>query len=109
MSVRDIILGMDLVEVNGNQHQAYELKTSHANILLIKARQGFLGCGYFRVETADKLGEPVAIVTGVKTYEEMLSAKVVRLSQAARQIGIVEGISGREALGLLQGNSPELP
>jgi uncharacterized protein YunC (DUF1805 family) len=89
---------MEEVIINKEKFQASKITTSHANILIIKAKQGFLGCGYFDIETANKLKEPVAIVTGVKTYEDMLSAKVIRLSEAALSLGLAEGISGREAL-----------
>ena len=93
---------MDLIDVDGVKFEAFKLATAQSNILLIKTTKGFLGCGYFSVETADKLKEPVAIVTGVKTYEDMLSAKVVRVSETARTLGLTEGISGREAISLLR-------
>lgn len=77
------------------------IKTSHSNILLIKAKQGFLGCAYFSVETANKLQEPLAIVTGVACQEDMLKAKVIAVSQAAIELGIEKDMSGKEALDLL--------
>jgi uncharacterized protein YunC (DUF1805 family) len=60
-----------------------------------------LACGYFDIETANKLGEAVAIVTGVKNYDDMLLAKVVKLSKAAEDKGLTLGMSGREALSQL--------
>ncbi len=92
---------MDSITVNNKSFEAAKIETSHASILMIKAKQGFLGCGYFDVDTANRLNEPVAIVTGVKTYEDMLKANVVKVSDAALELGVQPGISGEEALLLL--------
>ena len=95
---------MEEIIIDQEEFQGSKILTSHASILMIKAKEGFLGCGYFDIETANRLNEPVAIVTGVKSYEDMLSAKVVRLSKAAQAKGLKEGILGKEALILL--NNP---
>ena len=92
---------MDQIDIEGNSYQAHHIKTSLANILMIQADGGFLACGYFDIETANKLGEAVAIVTGVKNYDDMLSAKVVKLSKSAEDKGLTLGMSGREALSQL--------
>lgn len=67
-------------------------------ILLIQGEGGMLGCGYISVETADKLGHALAVVTGVANYDDMLNAKVVRVSKAAAAKGVKPGMLGREAL-----------
>ncbi|MHB9139024.1 MAG: YunC family protein [Victivallaceae bacterium] len=89
---------MEKIVIDGHEFEGYRIPTQSANIILIKAANGFLGCGYFSVETADKLRESVAVVTGVKTYDDMLKASVVKLSAAAQQAGITAGMSGRETL-----------
>jgi len=50
---------------------------------------------------ANKVNDVCAIVTGVKTPNDMLDAKVVAVSTAAAQLGIKEGITGKEALLLM--------
>lgn len=72
-----------------------------APILLIVAEKGLLGCGYFSIETADKIGDALAIVSGVSTFEDVLNAEIKKVSSEARRLGIKEGISGREALKIL--------
>ena len=67
-------------------------------LLIIKGSKGFLGCGYINVETCNKTGEACAIVTGVKTHDEMLSAEVKAVSQEAEKIGVRVGMTGEEAL-----------
>ncbi len=67
-------------------------------ILVIQGKKGMLGCGYLSTETADKLGHALAVVTGVANYDDMLAAKVVKISHAAAALGVKAGMSGREAL-----------
>lgn len=68
-----------------------------APLLLIKGKKGFLMCGYLNIKAAEKLGDAAARVTGVGTFEEMLKAEVVEVTEKARGLGIKEGITGREA------------
>jgi uncharacterized protein YunC (DUF1805 family) len=67
-------------------------------LLVIKAPKGIMGCGYLNIETFNRTGEAAVIVRGVNTHEDMLSAKVVSASEAARALGIEPGITGAEAL-----------
>jgi uncharacterized protein YunC (DUF1805 family) len=68
------------------------------SLLLIQGSKGMLGCGYLSVEAAERLGDALAIVTGVKSYEDMLKAEVKKVSSAAALLGVKEGMSGKEAL-----------
>ena len=89
---------METVLVDGISLEGLRVATEKAVILAIKAANGFVGCGYFDVSTADKLGEHLAVVTGVSTFEEVLDAEVVKASQAALDAGVRTGMKGREAL-----------
>ncbi|MDD5697311.1 MAG: DUF1805 domain-containing protein [Victivallaceae bacterium] len=89
---------MEKIIVDGKQFEGWRIPTESAVILLIRAKCGFIGCGYFSVETANKLREHAAIVTGVKTFDEMLRAEIVACSAAAAASGVSPGMSGREAL-----------
>ena len=89
------------IQVDGKAYEAVHVATGKSNVLLIRAGAGFLGCGYFRVDTADRLGDAVAIVRGVQTPDDMLGARVEEISQAAGRAGVRIGMSGREALPLL--------
>ena len=89
--------------IDGIEFQAVHVRTAVANILLIKPPGGcgFLGCGYFDLAPAERLKEPVAIVTGVKSPADMLAAKVVRLSSAAAEKGVTVDMPGKDALLLM--------
>ncbi len=67
-------------------------------LLIIKGSKGALGCGYLNVEAFNRGGEAGAIVRGVQTHDDMLKAKVVAVSEAARALGVEVGMSGEEAL-----------
>jgi|TARA_B100001971_G_C17772343_1_gene325571 uncharacterized protein YunC (DUF1805 family) len=87
------------VPINDKELEAISIQTETSFILVIKAKKGFLGCGYFNVETANKLDESAAIVTDVKTFDDMLNAKITQVSNKAKELGIAEGMTGKEALG----------
>lgn len=69
-----------------------------APLLLIKANKGFVMCGYLNIATANKLNDVAAKVSGVKSFEDVLNAKIIEVTEKARSLGIVEGLTGREAL-----------
>lgn len=92
---------MDKVTINAETFNGYTIPTTNASMLLINAKGGMLACGYVKVETADKLGDVLAIVTGVNNYEQMLEKSVVAASAAAQALGVCVGMSGREALLLM--------
>lgn len=77
------------------EYLKFELKRP---LLIIKRAKGFLACGYINVETANKTGEACAIVTGVGSYDDMLAAKVVAVSDAASALGVSVGDTGDAAL-----------
>jgi uncharacterized protein YunC (DUF1805 family) len=95
---------MPTIHVDGRDYEGVHVKTAKTNVLLIQAGEGFLGCGYFDVGIANKVGDAVAIVTGVKTFDDMLGATVVKASEAAEKLNVKPGITGREALRLLGGS-----
>ncbi len=84
--------------LEGCEFEGYKISTGNGAFLVIKGPAGFLGCGYVNIEAANKLGDCAAIVTGVKSFEDMFAAKVVKVSNKAAEMGIREGITGQEAL-----------
>ncbi|MDD2479611.1 MAG: DUF1805 domain-containing protein [Victivallaceae bacterium] len=89
---------MEKINIDNFEFEGYAISTASAKILLIKGSCGFLGCGYFSIETADRLNEVVAIVTGVKNFDDMLNVEVKQVSTAAAAAGITVGMTGRDAL-----------
>ncbi|MBU4266199.1 MAG: DUF1805 domain-containing protein [Candidatus Altiarchaeales archaeon] len=77
------------------------IRLKNANLVMIVAEKGFVGCGYFNVEAADKKEDAMAIVTDVKTLDDVLNAQITKVSSKAREFGVTEGMTGKEALNLL--------
>ncbi len=80
-----------------------KIDMGNANLILIKADKGFIMCGYLDIETAEKLNDAACVVKGVNSFEDMLNAKIFKATTKAKEIGIKEGMSGREALKILEG------
>jgi len=89
---------MDKVQLDGNDLDAITFATQNTKILAIRAARGLLGCGYISVETAAKVGDALAVVSGVSSYEDMLNAAVKAVSPAAEALGVRPGMAGRDAL-----------
>ena len=67
-------------------------------LLVLVAEKGFVMCGYLNVQVAEKLGVAAAMVSGVRTFEDVLEASVRACTSRACQMGVEEGMKGREAL-----------
>ena len=89
---------MDKVNLDGNELDAITFATQNTKILVIRAANGMLGCGYISTETAAKVGDVLAIVSGVANYDDMLQAVVKAVSPAAEALGVRPGMTGRDAL-----------
>lgn len=83
----------------GLEQQRIDLKLP---LLIVRGSKGLLACGYLNVETFNKTGEAAAIVTGVRTFDDMLNAQVARVSVAAEQLGVTVGMTGTAALELFR-------
>jgi len=58
-------------------------------------------CGYLNMNTANKMGDIAGKVTGVKTFDDMLNADVVEVSENAKLIGLTQGMNGKDFLNAL--------
>jgi len=67
-------------------------------LLLITAEKGFVMCGFLNVESAEKLGVAAAVVSGVKTFDDVLNGQVKAVTSKAKSLGVEVGMKGSEAL-----------
>ncbi|MEM2117464.1 MAG: DUF1805 domain-containing protein [Candidatus Bathyarchaeia archaeon] len=67
-------------------------------LLLIIAEKGFVMCGFLNIEAAEKLGVVAAMVSGVKTFEDVLNAQVKAATSKAKSLGVEAGMKGSDAL-----------
>jgi len=75
-----------------------DLPDCPAPLLLIIADKGFVMCGFLNVEAAEKLNAAAAVVSGVKSFEDVLNALVKVVTSKARSLGVEVGMKGDEAL-----------
>ena len=92
------MLEIQQLELRGGTALGVRVELPRAPLVLVRARKGFAMCGYLNLEAVDRAGEVAVRVTGVRNFEDVLQAKVAGVSQKARELGINEGMSGREAL-----------
>lgn len=69
-----------------------------APLVLARAANGFVMCGFLDVRSADKFQAAAAVVRGVKTVDDLLAKAVTDVSAAAAARGVTVGMTGRQAL-----------
>lgn len=67
-------------------------------LLLVVAEKGFVMCGFLNADVAEKLGVVAAVVSGVKSFEEVLNANVKATTSKAEALGVSIGMKGVDTL-----------
>ena len=67
-------------------------------LLLLIAEKGFVMCGFLNVEAAERLGVAAAMVSGVKSFDDVLNVQVKAVTSKAKSFGVEIGMKGAEAL-----------
>lgn len=67
-------------------------------LLLIVAEKGFVMCGFLNIEAAERLNVAAAMVSGVKTFDDVLNTQVKAVTSKAKSLGVDVGMKGAEAL-----------
>ncbi len=70
-------------------------------LVAIIGNAGFIMCGFLNIDSAEKLSVAAAMVSGVKTFEDVLKAEIKAATSKARLRGVIVGMKGEEALKLL--------
>ncbi len=70
-------------------------------LVAVVGEKGFVMCGFLNVDAAERLGVTAAMVSGVKTFDDVLDAEVKGVTSKAEIVGIRRGMKGREAVKLL--------
>ena len=93
-----MIVETELVETKKGAAFGIKVKLGKAPLILVRADNGYLVCGYFDRKVVDKLRDCCAIVPGVKSFGDMKRKKVAYASKAAQKLGIKKGMPGERAL-----------
>ncbi|OEG71196.1 hypothetical protein ATZ36_15430 [Candidatus Endomicrobiellum trichonymphae] len=85
--------------VNEKKYYGFEGELfSGSNLVFIKGNNGFIMCGYLNLETAERMGNIAAVVTGVKTIDDMLKKNIISSTTHAQKVRIKPGMSVLEVL-----------
>lgn len=70
-------------------------------LILIKGEKGFVMCGYLSAEVAERVGLAAAIVSGVKSFDDVLNAEIKVATSKAKELGVHPGMIVKEVIGKL--------
>ncbi len=92
-----------IIEVAGGSCFGVTVNLPKTKLMTIVAPDvGYIMCGVLNVPAMDELHGERGIIAGrvirVKTYEDMLKAKIQMVTDMGRRIGIEVGMTGGEAL-----------
>jgi len=93
---------------DGNQAQCIEASWDSGQWVAIICSRGMVGCGAFDVKLMEEHEQVIAVAHGsierhLVTGEDLLGARICGVTKRARQYGVKEGLTGREAVELLSG------
>ena len=98
---------MEPVEFDGKKYDGIRQEIGNLTLIVVRAKRGYIACSYVSKDTAEKVGDIAAFVSGVKNYSDFFSAKVKETTSWADDLGIREGMSVRKALELMDADEPE--
>lgn len=96
-----------IIKLENGKAIGYFINLPSAPLLLIKTQKGYVMCGYLNMTVSNKLGDIAGKVTAVTSFEDVLHAKVIEISEKAVSHGFKLGMTGKEFLNKLlelQGN-----
>jgi len=95
------MLRSEVVNVDGTSLLGIKVELPGAPLVMLVGKKGFIGCGYFKTEVADKVSHALAIVSGVSSFEDVLAGTVQAVSKPASEMGVTIGMTAVEAAKLL--------
>ncbi len=92
---------MDEISFEGKKYIALKQDIGNLPLIVVKAKKGYIACSYIDKETAEKVGDIAAFVSGVKCLDDLKKAKIRQATTWAEDLGIREGMSVKKALELM--------
>lgn len=89
------------ISFEGKKYDVLKRDIGNLPLIVVKAKKGYIACSYIAKETAEKVGDIAAFVSGVKTIEDLKKAKIRETTSWAEDLGIREGMSVKKALELM--------
>jgi uncharacterized protein YunC (DUF1805 family) len=94
------------VQLTSKQADGYVIPLGAINLVMVVTDVGMVGCGAFDVDALDGFDYPAARVKsttggGIASIDDLLGGEVKDANRAAKELGVQEGMSGRDALDLM--------
>jgi len=103
-ALQGIHVDVHLFSLESGPALGLSISLGKAPLLVVAVPQGYVMCGYLNMETANRLGDCAARVTGVSSFDGLLAAQITAVSDAAKTQGLHEGMTAREFLNALGKN-----
>ncbi len=92
---------MDEVAFEGRRYVVVKEEIGNLPLIVVKAKNGYIACSYIDKQTAEKVGDIAAFVSGIKNIDDLKKAKVRETTTWAEDLGIREGMSVKKALEIM--------
>lgn len=93
------MINISSVKVDGKIFSGVKIELPESPpLVLIVGEKGFVMCGFLNAEAAEKFNVAAAVVSGVKSFEDVLNAQVKTVTSKAKGLGVEVGMKGSEAL-----------
>jgi uncharacterized protein YunC (DUF1805 family) len=96
------MMRVEPILLEGHTAIAIEVKLPKTTLLVVTTDKGYIMCGALDVALLNERLRDRNIVaaraTGVRTIEELLEAPLESVTYTAEDLGIVAGLTGREAI-----------
>lgn len=93
------MINISSVKVDGKVFSGVKIELPESPpLVLIVGEKGFVMCGFLNAEAAEKFNVAAAVVSGVKSFEDVLNAQVKTVTSKAKGLGVEAGMKGSEAL-----------
>jgi uncharacterized protein YunC (DUF1805 family) len=93
------MIGIITVKVDGKSCLGLRVELPESPpLLMLIAEKGFVMCGFLNMEAAERLGVAAAMVSGVKSFDDVLNAQVKAATSKAKSYGVEVGIKGADAI-----------
>jgi uncharacterized protein YunC (DUF1805 family) len=89
------------ISLEKGEATGYCIDLGKAPLLIIQAKKGYIMCGYLSMNAANKIGDIAGKVTGVRTFDDMLNADMVEVSENAKLAGLKQGMNAEDFLNAL--------
>jgi uncharacterized protein YunC (DUF1805 family) len=89
------------MKIGSRTVETFVTSLQRKNFILLKARRGYIMCGYLNLKAAEKFKDVAAKIVGVSTMQQALNGTIHSCTSRARKLGIHKGQPVRDTLKII--------